>query len=230
RIVYRDSLLVFLPLYALILALVMRLLVSFVPVADLGLYLAPAIVQFGSILLGTVLGFALIEEREQGTWLLLRVLPLRQSTLFLYLVAASTILSSVVGLAAAMVYGYPIADPVAFSWMLVAGSLLAPVVMLVLGVLATNKVEGLAVNKLVSISLLLPALVFVAPLPWQLVAAWLPGYWVYLGLLEAYAVDPSALSAVYWPNYPGWLLVAAPIALSLGGTIGLARAYMRRAS
>ena len=82
RVIYRDRFMLFIAAYALILALVARLGVSWVPVENdnLDLYLAPAIVMFGTLLLGTLLGFALIEEREQGTWLLLRVLPQRCST------------------------------------------------------------------------------------------------------------------------------------------------------
>lgn len=231
RVVYRDSLLSFLPVYALVLALLMRWGIAFVPVENLGIYTAPAVVLFGTILLGTMLGFALIEEREQGTWLLLRVLPVSQRLLFFYFGFAATVLSAAVSLVAAWVYGYPIADWTAFSWMLLAGSLLAPVVMLVLGGVASNKVEGLAVSKVLSAVLMLPALVFVVPMPWQLVLVWLPPYWLYLGLLDAYATDPAAsLSAVFWPAFPQWLLFVAPVALSLAATVVLSRAYLRRPS
>lgn len=231
RVVYRDSLLSLLPAYALILALLMRWAVAYVPLANIGLYLAPAVVLFGTILLGTMLGFALIEEREQGTWLLLRVLPVSQRLLVFYLGFAATMLSAAVSSVAAWVYGYPIADWTAFFGMLLAGSLLAPVVMLVLGGVASNKVEGLAVSKVLSVVLMLPALVFVLPMPWQLALVWLPAYWLYLGLLDAYATDPAtSLSAVFWPGFPEWLLFVAPVALSLAATIVLARAYLRRPS
>jgi fluoroquinolone transport system permease protein len=229
RVIYRDSLLVFLPIYALVLALAMRWGLPLVPVDDLALYLAPCVVLFGALLLGTVLGFALIEEREQGTWLLLRVLPVRQRALFVYLAGLSSLLSAGVGLLAALIYGQPVADYPAFFSMLLSSSLLAPLVMLVLGVAASNKIEGLAVSKVLSASFLLPAVVFVAPMPWQLAIAWFPGYWVYLGLLEAYAGDPTAL-ALYWPGYPLWLEIAAPALLSLAAVRLLARAFGRRAA
>jgi hypothetical protein len=230
RVVLRDSLLVFLPVYAIVLALVSRLGVGFVPVEGLAVYVAPSIVVFGAILLGTMLGFALIEEREQGTWLLLRVLPVSQRLLLFYLVVSAGIFSAAVSLVAAAVYGYPIRDWTAFSAMTVAGSLLAPVIMLLLASVASNKVEGLAVSKLLSAVLMLPALVFVLPMPWQAALFWLPPYWVYLGLLQAYAEDPATLSALFWPDYPKWLLFLSPVALSLGATAALCRVYLRRAS
>lgn len=230
RVVYRDSLLVFLPFYAVVLAVAMRFGAPYFPVPNLGLYLAPSVVLFGTIMLGTVLGFTLIEEREQGTWLLLRVLPLRRRSLFIYLAGLSTVLSALTSLIAVWVYGYPIVDGWAFASMLLAGSLLAPVVMLSLGSLASNKIEGLAVSKILSAVLMLPALVFFVPMPWQLVLGWLPAYWIYLGLLAAYAPDPAALSELYWPGYPVWLLFTVPAGLEVGATVVLARLYLRRAS
>ena len=229
RIVYRDSFLLFLPAYALVLALVGRLAVPWVPVEHLGLYLAPSMVLFGTLLLGTVLGFTLIEEREQGTWLLLRVLPLEPATLFLYLGAASSLLSCVVSLLASLVYGYPVADLPAYFVMVAVSSLTAPIMMMALSAMASNKIEGLAVSKILSVVLMAPAAIFVLPMPWQLVAAWCPFYWVYLGLLEAYAGETDALSAIYSPGYPMWLMVLAPLVLSAGGIVVLGRRYMRRA-
>ncbi len=171
RVVYRDGFLAFLPFYAVVLALAGRFGVPWVPVPDFGLYLAPAMVLMGALLLGNVLGFALIEEREQGTWLLLRVLPVELPMIFLYFCAVSSIFSFAVGLIVALAYGYPVADLPTFFLMMAVSSLSAPIVMLVLGVMAANKIEGMAVTKIFNLVTMVPAVVFVAPMPWQLAAA-----------------------------------------------------------
>ncbi len=228
RVIYRDRFMLFIAAYALILALVARLGVSWVPVENLDLYLAPAIVMFGTLLLGTLLGFALIEEREQGTWLLLRVLPLSSKTVFTYLAASASLLSLIVSFAAAMLYGYPVADWPAFVFMLVASALAAPLVMLLLGALAKNKIEGLAVSKIISGAGILPVLVFF-PASWQVVAVWCPFYWLYLGLLQAYAGDPTRFDVVHWPAYPTWLPGVMSIVLSFVGMAVLVRMYTRSA-
>jgi fluoroquinolone transport system permease protein len=228
RIVVRDSFLVAILLYTLVLALVARVVVRWVPVDRLSLYLAPAMVLFGALLLGTVLGFALIEESEQGTWQLLRVLPLDSRTLLLYLAAGSGLVSMVVSLLAVLVYGRPVADFLAFLLMLAVSSLSAPLVMLLLGAMASNKIEGLAVSKVLGLLLVTPAAVFVLPVPWQLLFAWSPFYWIYLGLLRAYAGDTPLLSAAHWPGYPPWLLVVAPLALLGVGNALLVQHYRRR--
>ena len=76
---------------------------------------------------------------------------------------------------------------------------------------------------------LIPAAIFVVPPDWQLLGAWCPWYWLYLGLLEAYAGDRAAITAAYWPDYPLWLLVAMSLVLSLAGTLVMARRYTRLA-
>jgi fluoroquinolone transport system permease protein len=230
RVVYRDGFLAFLPLYAVLLPLAGRFLVAWLPVADLGLYLAPAIVLTGALMLGNVLGFALIEERERGTWLLLRVLPVGEWSLLVYHAAMSSFFAFCLSLASALAYGHPVANVPAFFVMAAISSLTAPIVMFVLALFASNKIEGLAVTKLFNLVTMVPALVFVLPMPWQLLAAWCRWYWAYLGLLEAYAGDPRALSALHWPDHPLGLSVAASGLLSATSVLMLARRYARKAS
>jgi fluoroquinolone transport system permease protein len=229
RVIYRDRFMVFIASYALILAVVARFGVRWVPINHLDLYLAPVIVMFGTLLLGTLLGFALIEEREQGTWLLLRVLPLSSKIVFAYFIVSASFLSLVVSFAAAMLYGYPVADWPAFVLMLGASALAAPLVMLLLGALAKNKIEGLALGKIISAAGVLPAMIFFAPPSWQIVAVWCPLYWLYLGLLQAYAGDTTGLDVLYWPAYPPFVPAVASIVLALVGTAVLVRMYTRSA-
>jgi len=229
RVVVRDGFLAFLPLYALALALIARYLAPWVPVEGFTAYLAPVIVLVGALMLGNVLGFALIEEREQGTWLLLRVLPVEERTLFTYLGLSTSLVAWCVSLLAALVYGHPVARPGAFLLMTAVTSLTAPITMLVLAATARNKIEGLAVTKIFNVVTMVPAVVFVAPPSWQVLAAWCPWYWAYLGLLDAYVTDPGSLPALHWPGWPlGWS-AAATAGLSLGAFLLLARVYARRA-
>ena len=156
RVIYRDRFMIFIAFYALVLAIACRIIVPWIPVAQLDLYLAPAVVLTGPLLLGTLLGFALIEEREQGTWLLIRVLPVRPLRVFAYLSLSATVLSFIIGLAAALVYGFPIPNWPRFLLMLATTSLSAPFVMLLLGAFSSNKIEGMAYSKIVSATGLIP--------------------------------------------------------------------------
>ena len=229
RGIYRDGFLMSMALYPLLIALAIRLLVPWIPIEHIGLYLAPTVILAASMLIGSVLGFALIEERENRTSLLLRVLPLSQAALFAYLTTSSSLLSLLASLAGALIYGRAVVEPAYFLLMATVGALFAPLVMLVLGAAAANKIEGLALSKIVSTTAIVPALAFVLPPSWQLLLSWHPVYWVYLGLLRAYAGDAALSSlAIHWPGFPSWTYVMAPLLLSGVGIVGLVALYRRR--
>jgi fluoroquinolone transport system permease protein len=230
RVVYRDPFMVAMLAYPLVLAFALRFVAPLVPVEDIALYVAPAAVIFAAMLLGMVLGFALIEERENRTWLLLRVLPVHQRTLFLYLLAVSAGVSLPIALASALLYGLPVAQPAFFVVMAGVGGLTAPLLMLAMGAYASNKIEGLALSKIVSQVTWFPALAFVLSPAWQLTLVWNPFYWIYLGLLLAYA-GPERLEAgaIHWPGHGSVTLALVPTVLCVGGALWLARVYRSKA-
>jgi fluoroquinolone transport system permease protein len=229
RVVYRDRFLLFICGYAFLLALVMRVGVPRVPIEHLDLYLAPAVAIFGASMFGMILGFALIEEKEQRTWLLLRVLPLPRLTLFSYLTGGATALSFVVALAAAAIYGLRVAELGSFLVMTLAASLTAPLGMAALAAVSANKIEGLAYAKILSSVSAVPALVFFLPPSWHPLLAWSPWYWIYLGLLRAYASEQRLGALAFeWPSYPAWCYPVTPVLMSLAVTTALLRLYLRR--
>jgi hypothetical protein len=100
--------------------------------------------------------------------------------------------------------------------------------MLLLGALASNKIEGLAVGKVISGSSLLLAAVFVLPPNWHVSLSWYPWYWIYLGLLDAYAgVDRAGLLAVTPLRLPLWAYVVVPTVLNAAAIVLLVRRYRR---
>jgi hypothetical protein len=72
--------------------------------------------------------------------------------------------------------------------------------------------------------------VFVMPPPWQLLLVWCPYYWIYLGLLRAYAGEGQLPAlAASWPGYPEWAYPLAAAALCIAGIALLARMHRARA-
>ncbi len=229
RVIYRDSFLLFMVAYVPLLAIGLRLAVTWVPIDQIELYVAPWVVGFGASLLAAVFGFGMIEEREQRTDLLLRVVPLTTLRYFVYLVATTGIFAFLLGLLAALLFGRPVADLPGFLVMTAIGSLQAPMGMLFLGVAARNKIEGMALAKVLSSVSFVPVLIFVLPVPWQLLLVWSPHYWIYLGLLRSYAVEAQLMALpLHWPLFPVWLPAVAGFALSVAGIAVLARIYRRR--
>lgn len=224
----RDKTLIFLIVYPFVSALVGRFLVPFIPIKHFSLYLAPALIIFAPLAFGMVFGFNLIEEKEEQTWLIVRVVPLRTSTYFTYLVLATALPSLLLGLITALIYRQPISDIWQFSMMLIATSLTAPLWALLLGIIARNKIEGLALSKIVSFIMLAPAIAFFASPTVQLSVAWNPWYWIYIGLLNAYAGSAIISDlAINVPKYPEFVFWLAPATLSLITIVRLASIWRK---
>lgn len=227
--VFRDRFLLVLLGYGLVIALLMRLFVRFVEIPDLELYLAPATLLVGGILVGTVLGYGLIEEKETRTHLLMQVLPLSPRLRFFYFLLLAACLSLILSLASAAIYGLPVRDRPSFALLAISASLTGPLIALILGVTAANKIEGLAISKIVSGLSTLPALVLIVPYPYQLVLAWNPAYWLYLGLLKAYGSEAGLERLqVHWPPVPETSYWILPFGIALAGSALLESRRRRR--
>lgn len=231
RVIYRDGLMWLVFVLPAVFALAARLGVIWVPIEHLDLYLAPLVVIVGASVLGQLLGYALIEEREQNTWLLLRVLPLAEVQLFGYIACATGALSLFMVALATVVYGLRPAEPLFFVALALAGTPTTAFFILIVGAATENKIEGLAIGKALGGAGMVPFLAFVLPPAWQVLLWWNPFYWLYLGLLQAFAGRENLGElAIYWPGYPAWTFVVVPFVLSVAGYIALARIYRRRAS
>lgn len=226
RTIVRDPFLFFFLFYGSLLALIARGVGPYIPIVNIQLFLAPAAVIVSSMLAGIVLGLALVDEREQQTWLLFRVLPSGTTTFSTYLIASTLLVSLVGGGLSALVYGLPVVDVAAFSGGVLAAASGAPVFLLLLGAFASNKVEALALQKIAGSITMPPILIFLIPDAWQWVLWWNPWYWIYLGLLRGYA-SPAALEAadVPLPLDTGWPYWFVPVAMCSVLCALLARRY-----
>lgn len=231
RGILRDRLLLFLVGYGVVIAAVLRWGVPLLPVEGLRLFVAPAAPLIGILLVGTVLGFALVEERESGTWLVLRVLPLSDASLGAYLFSVSAGVGLVSGLACAAVYGQAIERPGLYAASLLAASLGSPLVAFSMGALASNKIEAMAIGKLFNLPMAAPILAFVLPAPWHALLWWSPFYWIYLALLRSMATEDGLRSApLVLPDMPDGVLVAIPVLLLAAACIPLLRRFRSVAS
>lgn len=231
RVIARDPMMALLVVYPLLIAALTRLIPNWVTVEHLDVYLAPTAPTVAPSMVGLILGFALIEERENRTWLLLRVVPLSETALVGYLVGASGVFSCLTALISSYVYGLGVSHWPLFIASVVVASLTAPLMAFVLGAIASNKIEGLVVAKILGFIPVTAALVFVLPPVWQSLLFWNPYYWIYLGLLAAF-VGPEADAglAVQWPPFSEWSYVIVPFVLCAAAVLPLARAYRRRAA
>lgn len=229
--IVRDRLMLFLVGYGMFIAAVLRFVVPLAPIEGLDAFVAPAVPMIGSLLVGSVLGFALVEEREARTWLLLRVLPISERSLSVYLYALATLGGLVAGAACAAVYGQPVERPGLFVAALASASLGAPLIAFFIGSMASNKIEAMAMGKLANIPVAAAVLAFVIPAPWHVLLWWSPFYWIYLVLLRSMASDALLADApLVIPVLPDPAFVLIPAALLVLTTLPLIRRFRTVAS
>lgn len=185
--VRRDALLAWIPFAPILLALAVRLgweplrawLASTFAV-DLTAY-EPLVMAFllllGPTIAGMVVGFLLLDERDEGLLRVLLATPVSLGAFLAYRLALPVGL----GLALTLV-AYPLAGlvPLPAEEVLACALLAAvsgPVMALVLVRFARDKVAGFVVVKVANVANLLPVAAFFLPGPVRWIAAALPTYW-----------------------------------------------------
>jgi fluoroquinolone transport system permease protein len=197
RLLWRDPLLGWVLLLPFGIALLLRVLIPEAGEALLaanGFDLAPfhPLIMGGYLMtapgiVGMVIGFLLLDERDARTLSALRVTPLSMRRYLAYRIALPLVVGTLATLA-----GYPLVgiSPLPFASLVAIGlvaGLWAPLLALVLATAAPNKVAGFAVMKVLNSVNLLPVASFFLPLPVQFAAGVLPPYWPMRALWSAVA-------------------------------------------
>jgi fluoroquinolone transport system permease protein len=129
------------------------------------------------MLAGTVVGFLLLDQRDDQTLIALQVTPLTISGYFVYRIAIPTTLSWGVTILVLPVTGLLTLGPVALLFAALSACLLAPVYALFLGAYAANKVQGFALAKAAGVLLVPPLIAYFVDPPLQLLFGIDPLYW-----------------------------------------------------
>ncbi|MGK7389109.1 MAG: hypothetical protein ACNS60_02110 [Candidatus Cyclobacteriaceae bacterium M2_1C_046] len=184
---FRDPLfkmLLFFPLLSFaIVRYVLPVIVSYYPpVGDYTeVILMWACIQSASMF-GMIYGFLFLEEKEESLWQVLRVLPVATGELVFSRLFIGLVVSVFVNYLL-IHFGNIIFIPFWKELILaIQFSLVAPLISLLLGVFAKNRIEGLAIIKIVNLLLIVPALIYFIPGDWMHLAAIIPTYWSYRSL------------------------------------------------
>lgn len=183
----RDALLAWIPVIPLLLALVLRLGASAAETllrARYGFDLAPYEPLIASVYLlmaptvvGMVLGFLLLDERDDRVLAALLVTPLPLRAYLAYRLAVPSLLAFAVTLVGLPIVGLRTASPPALLLAALLAALACPMTALFLAAFAENKVAGFALVKFVNTVALIPLVAYLLPLPWQVAAGVVPTYW-----------------------------------------------------
>lgn len=180
----RDPILVFAVVLSLLPVILLPIFRAEIDAAALGAmgienlsrYLGVVALALPAFLIGWVTGFLLLEDRDDGPLLAMEITPVGKGGFLAYRVAVTALVGFAIGLFAARLIfpglGWPLSAFLAalagFESVIVAFILLA---------LAANKVEGLAITKILNIGAIVP-LAAALPSPWRLVGGVVPSYWI----------------------------------------------------
>ena len=203
RLVRRDSLLPWMAGLPILVALAARSILPIV-LARVGalvqfdlLALYPVIMSYAllaltPIICGQVIGFLLLDQRDDGTLTALQVTPLPLTSYLAYRLAAPMAVSLAMTLAAFPIAGLVEIGILQLLLAALAAAPLAPLFALALVWFAANKVQGFALMKASSILLIAPAIAYFIRSGWQLAFGLVPTYWpakLYWALLNG---EPGA--------------------------------------
>lgn len=130
------------------------------------------------LLFGVLVGLLVLDERDGNTLTALRVTPISMRGYALYRGGGAVLLSSAYVLLTLLSSGFvPISLALAVAAVALLAGLMAAVFALIVATLASNKVEGLALTKALSVFMLGPLAAYFVRSDWQLLFGLLPTYW-----------------------------------------------------
>jgi fluoroquinolone transport system permease protein len=144
------------------------------------------------VMCGMVIGFLMLDERDDRTLLALRVTPLPLSRYLAWRLTLPMLLSAVVTIVAFLLAGLerPGISHVLLSAL--AAAPLAPLMALSLATFAGNKVQGFALVKVSSVFQMAPLLAYFIHSDWQAAFGIIPTYWPAKSLWNFQRDEPTA--------------------------------------
>ena len=214
----RDPMLVFAALGPFLFALVLRFGLPLVdallgPTVDVTQYdplAAGMLLLFTPFIYGFVVGIFLLEDRESGVLTALRQTPLSADGYLLYRATTVYGLAVLGTIPTLLLFGHvAIPLPLLLGATLVS-ALAGPVTSLLFASYAANTIEGLALNKLLGIPLLIPlAAIALVPEPLQYATGLLPTYWPVKALVAGLAGESAlpflAVGALVYLGLLAWM-------------------------
>lgn len=185
--VRRDPLLRWMIVLPLLFALLFRWLAGLVspwlterfgvdPVAYQPL-LASFVVLLAPMMYGAVVGFLLLDQKDDGTLIALRVTPLTARGYLAYRIAVPTLLGLLITPVALELSGFSRVGPGAQLLAAAAAAPLGPGFALFIAAFARNKVQGFALMKASGALNWIPVIAWFVTSPWQIAFGLCPTYW-----------------------------------------------------
>ena len=139
-------------------------------------YIVPLVLIIPAYLIGWIIGFLILEERDEGPLLALDVTPLGKQGVAIYRATLAFFLTLIV-VGVAIPFLLPPKTIQVVVTLLVFTALQSSIVSFAIPSLANNKIQGLALTKVTNLfSFVLLLTLF--PTPWRYLAGFIPSFWI----------------------------------------------------
>ncbi|HMK48001.1 MAG TPA: ABC transporter [Methanocella sp.] len=158
--------------------------------------LLSAVVTFVPLMYGIVVGFMLLDERDENTLTALKVTPMSPKKYLLYRITTPVVVSIITTLLAYPLVGLLDVGLASLIAIIALSSLSAPFIALIFAAFARNKVEGFAIQKMLGSVLMIPLVAWFIPMNWQLLFGTFPTYWPLKAFWVATTGEPGVWAYV----------------------------------
>ena len=196
KLIGRDRFLIFMFLFAAYIAIAMRYLLpwadrylsdnNIMPGNTITFALAdifPMLVAYlgiytSALLVGTVFGFMLLDERDNNTLRAMLVTPVPLSRYLIYRIGGTFVLAFIIVIGSVYIINQALLPWWQMVLFALAGALAAPIITLFFAAFSENKVQGFAYSKFGGISGWAFLFGWFVPEPWQWLIGIFPPFWV----------------------------------------------------
>jgi fluoroquinolone transport system permease protein len=164
--------------YRLLIPALMPLAAPWIALEEYYPLLLSTLILFIPLLYGVVVGFMLLDERDENTLTALKVTPMSLERYLVYRFTAPIAVSIITTLLAYPLVGLVPIDLATLVPITILASLTAPFIGLIFAAFAQNKVEGFAIQKMLGGLFMIPLVAYFIPSGWQIIFGICPTYWV----------------------------------------------------
>lgn len=132
----------------------------------------------GTLIVGAIFGFMLLDEKDDNTLLAMMVTPIPLNQYVLYRVGLPSLFAFLIVIMLALFVGLALVPLGQLILLAIGASLSAPLASLFYGTFAANKVQGFAIAKFVGVAGWIILGAWFVREPWQWIFGLFPPYWI----------------------------------------------------
>ena len=165
-------------LFRFVMPILQRNLLQYFDLGEYYDFISIFILVMSPMMSGMVIGFNLLDDRDENILTYMAITPIRKEGYLLFKVFAPMVAVFVQSLLILLIFNIGNIKPLRILPLVVLLAMETPMYALLMASFASNKVEGLALGKLMGVSLLGPFVSYFVPSVWRFAGGIFPTFWI----------------------------------------------------